>query len=127
MNTIEISQEERDLWRFEAADECGSPSEEDVRILRLLKALVASEAEVKAADRLNTAVKGTRWSKEAGYMHCLLTKEDARLFLGLKTIDATEKNVAAPSCWAAIESFPDIMPSCAQDMCPKNKGLSFVG
>lgn len=47
MSLVEISQEERDLWCFEAADECGTPSEEDERILRLLKALEASEAEVK--------------------------------------------------------------------------------
>lgn len=47
MSIVEISQEERDLWRFEAADVCSTPSEEDKRILRLLKALEASEAEVK--------------------------------------------------------------------------------
>ena len=47
MNRVEISQEERDLWRFEAADECGTPSEEDERILRLLKALEASEADLE--------------------------------------------------------------------------------
>ena len=47
MSLSEISQEERDLWRFEASDECGMSSDEDERILRLLKALEASEAELK--------------------------------------------------------------------------------
>ena len=47
MNLKEISQEERDLWRFEASDECGTPSEDDERILRLLKALEASEADLE--------------------------------------------------------------------------------
>ena len=47
MSLYEISQEERDLWRFEASDECGTPSEEDERILRLLKALEASEADLE--------------------------------------------------------------------------------
>lgn len=44
MSAVEISQEERDLWRFEASDECGTPSEEDERILRLLGAFEACEA-----------------------------------------------------------------------------------
>ena len=43
MSAVEISQEERDLWRFEASDECGTPSEEDERILRLLGAFEACE------------------------------------------------------------------------------------
>ena len=47
MSAVEISQEERDLWRFEASDECGTPSEEDERILRLLKTLEASEADLE--------------------------------------------------------------------------------
>ena len=47
MNVTEISQEERDLWRFEASDECSTPSEEDERILRLLSALDTAEAERK--------------------------------------------------------------------------------
>ena len=47
MSTVEISKEERDLWRFEASDECGTPSEDDERILRLLKALEASEADLE--------------------------------------------------------------------------------
>ena len=47
MSAVEISQEERDLWRFEATDECGTPSEDDERILRLLKALEASEADLE--------------------------------------------------------------------------------
>ena len=47
MSTVEISQEERDLWRFEASDECGTPSEEDERILRLLKALEATESDLE--------------------------------------------------------------------------------
>ena len=47
MNLKEISQDERDLWRFEASDECGTPSEDDERILRLLKALEASEADLE--------------------------------------------------------------------------------
>ena len=46
MSTVEISKEERDLWRFEASDECGTPSEEDERILRLLAAFEALEAKV---------------------------------------------------------------------------------
>jgi len=51
-----ITQEERDLWRFEAAGECGTPSEEDERILRLLKALEAAEASIKEiSDRLYKA------------------------------------------------------------------------
>lgn len=33
MSSVEITQEERDLWRFEASDECGTPSDEDERIL----------------------------------------------------------------------------------------------
>lgn len=47
MSPVEISQEERDLWRFEASDECGTPSEEDERILRLLKALEATESDLE--------------------------------------------------------------------------------
>ena len=47
MSTIEISQEERDLWRFEASDECGTPSDEDKRILRLLATLEACEADLE--------------------------------------------------------------------------------
>ena len=47
MSTVEISKEERDLWRFEATDECGTPSEKDERILRLLKTLEASEADLE--------------------------------------------------------------------------------
>lgn len=47
MSAVEISQEERDLWRFEATDECGTPSEKDERILRLLKTLEASEADLE--------------------------------------------------------------------------------
>ena len=47
MSAVEISQEERDLWRFEASDECGTPSEEDERILRLLKALEATESDLE--------------------------------------------------------------------------------
>ena len=46
MSDVEISQEERDLWRFEASDECGTPSEEDERILRLLTTIEALEAKV---------------------------------------------------------------------------------
>ena len=46
MSTVEISKEERDLWRFEASDECGTPSEEDERILRLLNALEVTERPV---------------------------------------------------------------------------------
>ena len=53
MNLKEISQEERDLWRFEASDECGTPSEDDERILRLLKALEASEADLEKVMRGN--------------------------------------------------------------------------
>ena len=47
MSTVEISKEERDLWRFEATDECGTPSEEDERILRLLDAFEACEADLE--------------------------------------------------------------------------------
>ncbi|MGV7005449.1 hypothetical protein [Desulfovibrio sp. QI0442] len=47
MSTVEISKEERDLWRFEASDECGTPSEEDERILRLLATLEACEADLE--------------------------------------------------------------------------------
>ncbi len=47
MSDVEISQEERDLWRFEASDECGTPSEEDERILRLLAAFEACEADLE--------------------------------------------------------------------------------
>ena len=47
MSTVEISKEERDLWRFEASDECGTPSEEDERILRLLAAFEACEADLE--------------------------------------------------------------------------------
>lgn len=47
MSAVEIYQEERDLWRFEASDECGTPSEEDERILRLLKALEATESDLE--------------------------------------------------------------------------------
>ena len=55
MSAVEISQEERDLWRFEASDECGTPSEEDERILSLLKTLEASEAEnVRLTKALET-------------------------------------------------------------------------
>lgn len=51
MNLKEISQEERDLWSFEASDECGPPSEEDERILRLLSALRAAEAKLVARNK----------------------------------------------------------------------------
>lgn len=47
MSTVEISKEERDLWRFEATDECGTHSEEDERILRLLEAFEACEADLE--------------------------------------------------------------------------------
>lgn len=47
MSAVEISQEERDLWRFEASDNCGTPSDEDERILRLLEAFEACEADLE--------------------------------------------------------------------------------
>ena len=47
ISATEISQEERDLWRFEASDECGTHSDEDERILRLLAAFEACESDLE--------------------------------------------------------------------------------
>ena len=64
MITVEISKEERDLWRFEASDECGTPSDEDERIFRLLNALETTEA------LLDGSVQETRANFSAVYQAC---------------------------------------------------------
>ncbi len=64
MSTVEISKEERDLWRIEASDECGTPSDEDERILRLINALETTEA------LLDGSVQETRANFSAVYQAC---------------------------------------------------------
>lgn len=113
MSAIEISKEERDLWRFEASDECGTPSEEDERILRLLNALETTEA------LLDGSVQETRANFSAVYQACteiipeLKAKleaaeaENARLLAELETA----KQVAASAQAVAQEAWAEEIPS----------------
>ena len=97
MNVTEISQEERDLWRFEASDECGTPSEEDERILRLLSALDTAEAERKK-DIAHCKFEFDRAEKAEANV-ARLTKERDWLAMHLSGYDDQKKCTVYAADW----------------------------
>jgi len=116
MSLSEISQEERDLWRFEASDKCGTPSEVDERILRLLATLEACEAD------LERSCEETRANFSAVYQVCTEIIPDLKAKLEAAEAQNSRMNkmvdwLAGPS-YCPPKGFTDCAVDCAE--CRKN-------
>lgn len=113
MSTVEISKEERDLWRFEASDECGTPSKEDERILRLLGAFEACEADLERSceeTRVNFSELYRMANEVVPELKRRAEKAEAEV-ARLRAELETAKQVAASAQAVAQEAWAGEIPS----------------
>lgn len=109
MSTVEISKEERDLWRFEASDECGTPSDEDERILRLLNALEITEG------MLDGSVQETRANFSAVYQACTEIIPDLKVKLADVEVRAEKAEAENAQLRDRLESALDKIADIEED------------